>query len=238
VLSDRRVRLRRLTVLVAVAAVAVVVVLVLPGPSRSQRRAETAAGPTPQSVVAATATTAAPASSSVPTVPRTTATSRPPRTTSPPTLDPGTLPQTGQLPSASDALLSAHVQDLWRAVVDGRPDEATPFFFPLDAYVQVKSISDPVHDYQTRLIPNFDQDVQALHAELGVAASSARLTGISVPDAAQWIVPGVEYNKGSYWRVYGTTLNYSEGGTSRSFPITSLISWRGEWYVVHLGAIR
>ncbi len=86
-----------------------------------------------------------------------------------------------------------------------------------------------------RLIPDFEQDVQALHADLGAAASTAHLIGVSVPDAAQWILPGVEYNKGSYWRVYDTTLTYSEGGPSRSFPITSLISWRGEWYLVHLG---
>jgi hypothetical protein len=130
------------------------------------------------------------------------------------------------------------VQDLWRAVVDGKPAEAQPFFFPLGAYIQVKGISDPVHDYQTRLIPNFDQDVAALHAALGSAAPSARFTAVAVPNAAQWILPGVEYNKGSYWRVYGTSVTYTEGGETRSFPITSMISWRGEWYVVHLGAVR
>jgi hypothetical protein len=30
---------------------------------------------------------------------------------------------------------------------------------------------------------------------------------------------------------------YSVGGDVRSFGIASMISWRGEWYVVHLGAI-
>jgi hypothetical protein len=142
------------------------------------------------------------------------------------------------LPAAADPIFRARVRDLWRAVVGGSPAEARPFFFPLSAYIQVKGISDPVHDYQTRLIPNFDQDVQALHAALGAAAGSATFTAVSVPNAAQWIVPGVEYNKGSYWRVYGTTVSYTAGGQSRSFPIMSMISWRGEWYVVHLGAIR
>ena len=51
-------------------------------------------------------------------------------------------------------------------------------------------------------------------------------------------MPGEESNTLPYWRVYGSTLRYSVDGTTRSFPITSLISWRGEWYVVHLGAIR
>ena len=34
-----------------------------------------------------------------------------------------------------------------------------------------------------------------------------------------------------------TRIVYSEGGQTRSLGIASLISWRGEWYVVHLGAI-
>jgi hypothetical protein len=38
--------------------------------------------------------------------------------------------------------------------------------------------------------------------------------------------------------VYGTAVTYVAGGQSRTFEIHSLISWRGEWYVVHLGAIR
>jgi hypothetical protein len=159
-------------------------------------------------------------------------------TTPPTTVDPGTLPQTSQLPNASDPLFVARIKDLWQAVVDGRPAEAHPSLFPLSAYAQVKGISDPVHDYQTRLIRDFDQDVESLQAALGANPEAATFTGVTVPSAAQWILPGVEYNKGSYWRVYGTTVTYTVGGESRSFPITSMISWRGEWYVVHLSAIR
>jgi hypothetical protein len=59
---------------------------------------------------------------------------------------------------------------------------------------------------------------------------------VAVPkEQAEWIEPGVEYNKGSYYRVYGTRLTYKENGHTASFGIFSLISWRGEWYVVHLG---
>ena len=54
----------------------------------------------------------------------------------------------------------------------------------------------------------------------------------------QLLATGEESNKLSYWRVYRTTLHYTEDGQDMSFPVTSLISWRGEWYVVHLGAIR
>ena len=114
-----------------------------------------------------------------------------------------------------------------------------PFFFPLSAYKQVKSISDPEHDWNTRLVAAFAEDVHAWHAQLGANAANAQLTGVSVPtDQAQWIQPGVEYNKGSYWRVYGATLRYQVDGRAATFSIASLISWRGEWYVVHLASIR
>ena len=71
-------------------------------------------------------------------------------------------------------------------------------------------------------------------------ASSVRFVGLVVPDGqAQWIEPGVEYNSGAYWRVYGSVLRYRlPDGSEHDLPVTSLISWRGEWYVVHLGAIR
>jgi hypothetical protein len=228
--------------LAVVAGAAVVVVLVLPGSSRPGTRTATGSAPatTPPQTTGPRPATVRPATTTSRPTPVTRVTPVPTVTpvTTGTTVDPGSLPQTTRLPSGDDPLFGAHIQDLWRAVVDGSPAEAAPFFFPLGAYIQVKGISDPVHDYQTRLIPDFDQDVQALHAALGGAAGSARFTGVAVPSAAQWIEPGVEYNKGSYWRVYGTAVTYTVGGENRSFPITSMISWRGEWYVVHLGAIR
>ncbi len=114
-----------------------------------------------------------------------------------------------------------------------------PFFFPESAYLQVKAISDPAGDYQNRLIANYEQDIHTLHAQLGANAANAQYVGISVPDdQAVFVQPGEESNKGSYWRVYGTTMQYQVDGQTGSFPVTSMISWRGEWYVVHLGAIR
>lgn len=182
-----------------------------------------------------TASTAA--SAKAPTKAPTTTTAKGAPTTT--TVDPGTLPQTDEKPTATGAEFDAHVDALWQAIVRDDPSLALPFFFPKTAYLQVKDIQDPAGDYQSRLIANYEDDIHALHAQLGDAASRAQLTGMSVPnDQAQWITPGTEYNKGSYWRVYGSTLNYTVDGQSRSFPVTSLISWRGQWYVVHLGEVR
>ncbi|NNN19261.1 MAG: hypothetical protein HKL84_05335 [Acidimicrobiaceae bacterium] len=154
----------------------------------------------------------------------------------PPVVDQGLLPQTKAKPTSRGAGFDANVHLLWNAIVEGDPQIAGKFFFPLASYIQVKAISDPVHDYDTRLIFAFDTDLLAYHQELLKLGGSPKLIGLSIPSSqAQWILPGVEYNKGSYWRVYGSRLYFSVGGVTHSFPIYSLISWRGQWYVVHVG---
>ena len=123
--------------------------------------------------------------------------------------------------------------------MSGNPETALPFFFPLGAYRQVKAISDVDGDYNNRLVANYELDIAALHKSLGATAGQAQFVEVQVPSAAaQWIKPGVEYNKGAYWRVYDSTVIYTVNGQRRSFPIKSMISWRGQWYVVHLTVIK
>jgi len=198
----------------------------------------------PAALAAAPATT--PSSSPKPRAPvsaaapaSTTAATTPPATPSTTSADPGLLPQTETKPDASSATFTAQVNALWSAVVADDPARAMPFFFPLSAYKQVKSISDPEGDWNSRLVAAFKEDVHAWHTQLGANAAGAQLTAVSVlSDQAQWIQPGAEFNKGSYWRVYGTTLRYQVDGRTGTFTIASMISWRGEWYVVHLASIR
>jgi hypothetical protein len=172
---------------------------------------------------------------SVTTSTSTTTTTLAPTTTT--TVDPGTLPQTMDHPSTTDANFQAGLQGFWQSIVTGDPTSAMPFFFPVTAYVQVKAISNPTSDWQSRLVGAYRTDIQSLHAQLGAGASTAQLTGIDVPDTAQWVPPGAEYNKGSYWRVYGAQVHYTLNGAARSFTIASMISWRGRWYIVHLARI-
>ena len=150
--------------------------------------------------------------------------------------DPGSLPQTHQLPGDQDPEFIAGAHALWQAIVQDKPALAKPFFFPLSAYLQVKDIANPAQDYQDRLIAWYGLDIKAAHDQLGTGAAGAKLVSVDVPQQqAEWIEPGAEYNKGSYYRVYGTRLTYQEDGRTASFGVFSLISWRGEWYVVHLG---
>ncbi len=228
--TRRRRRLRRyqrLSITVGVLAVAVVLLVAYgtggaPGPHRLV--GDPAAAPS----TSATSSTAAPRTTTTTTVPPTTTT----------TTGPGTLPQTTTLPSATTPQFHAEMADLWRAVVADNANDAAPAFFPLAAYVQLKTIPTSTQDWQHRLFGVFSLDVGAAHGLLGPTPSSATLVSVNVPTQyAHWVTPGVCYNRFGYYEVPNARVVYKEGGVVKSFGIASMISWRGQWYVVHFGAV-
>jgi hypothetical protein len=151
----------------------------------------------------------------------------------------GKLPQTKDKPPASSPALDARAATLWDAIVHDDPDRAMPFFFPVTAYEQVKGIPNPASDWRRRLVAAYKRDVHALHKRLGEHAADAKLLRADVPqDRARWVEPNEESNTLGYYRVYGTRLAYEVDGKERSLEVTSLISWRGEWYVVHLSGFK
>jgi hypothetical protein len=144
--------------------------------------------------------------------------------------------QTSARPTAQDSVFQAEMTDLWAGVVSGRPDLELPAFFPLVAYEQVKAIIDPAADWQNRLVAEFRQDVVAAHDLLGDKARQAALVKVIVPAGeADWISPGVCSNSIGYWHVANARMAYRVDGRIMSFGISTLISWRGRWYVVHFG---
>jgi hypothetical protein len=127
---------------------------------------------------------------------------------------------------------------LWRGVRTDSTGAATYAFFPLRAYKQVKAIADPSADYTARLVGDYRLDIDAAHALLGANAGAARLLRVLVPAPyVHWVSPGACYNRVGYYEVPNSRLVYEAHGHVRSFGIASLISWRGVWYVVHLGAV-
>jgi hypothetical protein len=122
------------------------------------------------------------------------------------------------------------------AIADDDPSRALPAFFPMVAYQAVKAIERPERDWKQRLIGAFERDIHEYHRALGPEASGATFLGVDVPEAAvKWMKPGKEGNRVGYFRVLRSKLKVGlPGGRERSLEITSLISWRGEWYVVHL----
>lgn len=174
--------------------------------------------------------------------PTTTTTEAAPTTTQAPTttttVDPGTLPQTDEKPTGTGAEFDSRMTTLANAIINNTPDTAISTFFPVTAYKQTKKNTDPAADWNNRLIKSFREDVATANKALGPNAKSAVFTGVTVPNTAVWVKPGEEYNVGPYWRVFKTQMNFTVDGKTVQIPIESMISWRGQWYVVHLGKIR
>jgi hypothetical protein len=153
--------------------------------------------------------------------------------------DPGSLPQTRDKPPAASTELEARARALWDGIAHDDPDRAVPFFFPVTAYEQVKAIPSPSSDWRRRLVAAYKRDIHGLAKRLGEKGDSAKFVRLDVPDdRARWVEPNEESNKLGYWRVYGTRIVYEMDGKEKSFDISSLISWRGDWYVVHLTGFK
>ncbi len=150
----------------------------------------------------------------------------------------GALPQTDAEPVSDDPQFLAEMDGLWQAIVGDSSTPALSAFFPVAAYLQLKTIAGAGDDYQDRLVHDYALDIAAAHALLGPGAPGATLVGVNVPSQdAHWVQPGVCDNDVGYFEVPNSRLVYQEDGQIRSTGIASMISWRGEWYVVHLGAI-
>jgi hypothetical protein len=127
--------------------------------------------------------------------------------------------------------------DLWQAVISGTVTPGLPAYFPEAAYAQLKSVITDRADWQDRLVHEYALDIAAAHRLISTP-QQATLTSVQVPESyAHWIPPGVCTNRLGYYEVPNARVVYQEGGVTRSFGIASMISWRGQWYVVHLGAI-
>ena len=154
--------------------------------------------------------------------------------------DGAALGQTDAFPSVDSPSYRARLSLLFAAIVDDDADAALPAFFPLVAYEQVKAIPNAAADWKSRLIGAFSRDVHKYHQALGEGAKGARLLRLDVPIAkAKWMEPGSEGNKLGYDRVLDSKLVYAlADGKERTLDVKSMISWRGEWYVVHLAGFK
>jgi len=154
------------------------------------------------------------------------------------TIGAGALPQTGAFPSAGSVQFQTEMSALWSGIVTGSPGTASPAFFPERAYEQLKSIYDAQADYVHRLLRDYSLDITAAHDLIVAGRSRAVFVRVDLPaHYGHWIPPGICDNRSGYFEVANSRVVYEQNGVTRSFGIASLISWRGVWYVVHLGAI-
>jgi hypothetical protein len=149
------------------------------------------------------------------------------------------LPQTDARPVAEGEQFLARIERLVAAIRADDPTLAEAAFFPKLAYEQVKAIPQPGKDYEQRLLGAFARDIHALHVKLGPAAKSLRLVGVDVPAAkVQWMAKGKEGNRIGYYRVVSSQLRLATDHALAPIRIASMISWRGEWFVVHLSSFK
>jgi hypothetical protein len=221
-------RRRRLALALALAAVAgLVVALASGGGSGGRARTSAAASATSSDGAAQPASTAAKTSA------------RPkPAAHHHVASSAGSLPQTQATPSASSTAFKSRMAAFWAGVVSGSVSPAESAFFPQQAYAQLKAIAGASSDWSGRLLRDYALDIAAAHAQLGSHASRAQLVEVVVDaNYAHWVPPGACYNAVGYYEMPGARVVYRTDGEVRSFGIASMISWRGEWYVVHLGAV-
>ncbi len=150
------------------------------------------------------------------------------------------LPQTEDKPSVESALFRYRLARLVQAIAAGNADLARDFFFPKIAYEKVKSIKDAGKDWEARLWKLFQRDIAEYHTKLGDKAAGTTLVRLEVNESRiKWMKPQSEGNTLGYHRVTRNKLHVRDGGgTEHIFEITSFISWRGEWYVVHLHGFK
>jgi hypothetical protein len=149
---------------------------------------------------------------------------------------PGQLPQTNREPSFGGSLTS-QMRILVRAIMTDSPTIGQSVFFPESAYLKMKTgvIPSPASDYVNRLVGFYRLDLAMYHDAFYGPTISSFLRVDANAHFAQWIPPGACENRIGYWHVPGVRLVFERRGHVVSVAVASLISWRGVWYVVHLG---
>jgi len=150
------------------------------------------------------------------------------------------LDQTKDRPSTTSPAFEARMQLLWKAIVKNDPTIADAVFFPVVAYEKVKDIKKPAADHKSRLLKAFARNIKEYHDDIGPDPDKTKLLGIDVDEKrVKWMEPGKEGNKLGYFRVTRNKIRYANAaGEEKTLELTSLISWRGEWFIVHLHGFK
>ena len=147
------------------------------------------------------------------------------------------LPQTEDEPSIHSPLFQHRLGLLWQAIVADDPEIARPFFFPKVAYLKVKAIKDPPAatgsaGCGSSSCATFTSTTKSSAPIRARPASS----GSDFPEGkSHWMKKHKEGNAIGYHRVKRPYLVFTDAdGKEQKLEVTVMISWRGEWYVVHL----
>lgn len=151
------------------------------------------------------------------------------------------LPQTDKetKPSFDSPAWQKRARLLFEAIQKDDPEIAARVFFPKEAYVQVKDIPKPEADWKSRLMRAFKRDIHEYHKAMKKPEAAEYVGYKADMKHAKWMPERGEGNKVGYYRITHTKLQYKNAdGKNRELDVTSLISWRGEWFLVHLHGFK
>jgi hypothetical protein len=134
-------------------------------------------------------------------------------------------------PPADDRLTQLG-QTLFAAVAHDDPARADAIFFPREAFLRVKAISDPGR-YWDRLHARFAQDIHALHHQL-IDPEHAQYDHLDLSARGGFVRSGEEGNHLPYWASRHSWLYYRERSLVKRMEVRVLITWDDRWYVIHL----
>ncbi len=135
-------------------------------------------------------------------------------------------------PEASTAASGA--AKLLAAISAGDPTLAADFFFPKEAFDQVKDLPVPER-YHRKLVRWYNDDIIKEHPRF--KNGDWRFEKLEMGHC-KWKEKGTEGNKLPYWSCRGSFVTATDGNRSRRFEIRVLINWGKTWYVTHLGPVR
>lgn len=125
---------------------------------------------------------------------------------------------------------------LLAAIMKDDPALAAPFFFPREAFQQVKNIPDPDRYWQ-RLYARYETDIHTLHATLP-NITFYKFVRLALSKRSEWMAVDSEGNKLPYWAARHNTLHYEADGRPAQLEVRVLITWGTEWYLMHLSEFR
>ena len=144
------------------------------------------------------------------------------------------LKQAPPRPPVGDAQDNAKL--LFDAIVHDEPARAMGFFFPREAFLQVKAMAKPERYYE-RLRKRFEQDIHTLHRDTP-DLDRASFERLELVRRGGWVKVGEEGNRLPYWASRHSWLHYRVGEAKRKIELRVLITWGQRWYVIHLNEFR
>lgn len=126
----------------------------------------------------------------------------------------------------------AQARRLFEAIVHDDPARIADFYFPREAFLEVKGIADP-GDYWDRLFARYFRDIHSLHEALG-DLEGAEFVRFELSRRGGWVGLREEGNRLPYWVSRHSAIHYRVGDQERQLEVRVVITWGDQWYITHL----